>query len=318
MNTKKPTIERFYKTMSLIRSVEKRIAKIYPTDKIKSPVHLSIGQEAPSVGVCEALLSSDAVFGTYRSHALYIAKGGDLNAMIAELFGKATGCGKGKAGSMHLGAAEVNMFGTSAIVATSIPQAVGFALAEKMKGNNSVTAVFFGDGAMEEGVFHESMNFAALHKLPVIFICENNGYAIYTPLEARVANTDFCSRAESYGMNSRKVANNDVLKTYEIVSEVAADIRSGSQGPCFIEIETHRWYEHVGPGEDWDRGYRDPKLREQWIENDEIKRIAGMLDREDRERIDASNAEALDAAFAFAEQSPYPDADELLRDVYHD
>lgn len=318
MNKTPLPLEDFYKSMSLIRSVEKRIAEIYHTDKIKSPVHLSIGQEAPSVGVCKALLPTDTVFGTYRSHALYIAKGGNLNAMVAELFGKLTGCGKGKAGSMHLSDPRVNMMGTSAIVATSIPQAVGFALAEKMKGSNNVTTVFFGDGAMEEGAFHESMNFAALHQLPVIFICENNGYAICTPLDARVAKPNYCERAETYGVESHKIDNNDVIKTYETTSKIAQGIRETGCGPSFIEIETHRWYEHVGPNEDWQRGYRDPKLREQWIENDEIKRIATMLDDNVRAAIDAENTAALEAAFAFAEESPFPGEDELLRDVYYD
>jgi len=304
--------------MSLIRRVEERIADIYHTDKIKSPVHLSIGQEAPSVGVCSALTLSDAVFGTYRSHALYIAKGGNLNKMMAELYGKVTGCGKGKAGSMHLGDPNVNMMGTSAIVATSIPQAVGFALAEKIKGSSNVTAVFFGDGAMEEGVFHESMNFAALHKLPIIFVCENNSYAIYTPLHVRVAKPNFCERAEAYGMSSHKIDNNNVIKTFEITSQVAENIRQTGIGPCFIEIETQRWYEHVGPNEDWHHNYRDPALREQWIKDDEIKRIANMLDATQKQSIDKENAEALETACQFAEESPYPDEDELIRDVYYD
>ncbi len=317
-STDNPPLENFYQRMSLIRAVEERISEIYPTDKVKSPVHLSIGQEAPSVGVCEALSPDDTVFGTYRGHALYLAKGGDLNAMIAELFGKIDGCGKGKAGSMHLVAPEVHMMGTSAVVATSIPQAAGYALAEKMKGNKSVTTVFFGDGAMEEGVFHETMNFAALHKLPMIFVCENNGYAIFTPLETRVANLDFGQRAQSYGIENQKIENNDVIETYRVVSDVAARIRTSGEGPCFIEIETQRWYEHVGPNEDWQRGYRDPALRELWIESDQIKRIASMIDDETRKRIDATNANAIETAFSYAEQSPYPGHEELLQDVYYD
>src|SRR5438309_778362 len=172
--------DRIYRSLYRIRRVEEEVAKIYPTDKIKSPVHLSIGQEAVSVGVCEALRGEDVVFGTYRSHALYLAKGGNLKAMIAELYGKATGCAKGKGGSMHMIAPSVQMWGTSAVVGTTIPHAVGYAYALKLRRRDGIVACFFGDGATEEGVFYESMNFAALKKLPIIFICENNCYAIHT------------------------------------------------------------------------------------------------------------------------------------------
>src|SRR5262245_44905996 len=172
--------------MLRIRRVEERVAAVYPTDCIKSPIHLSIGQEAPSVGLCEALRDTDVVFGTYRGHALYLAKGGDLNAMVAELFGKASGCGKGKAGSMHLGWRPAGVMATSAIVATTIPQAAGYAFAEKARDRDTVVAACFGDGAMEEGAFHEALNFAALMRLPMIFLCENNLYSIHTPLSKRV------------------------------------------------------------------------------------------------------------------------------------
>ena len=159
-----------YRSLYRIRRVEEEIARIYPSDKIKSPVHLSIGQEAVSVGVCEALHRDDIVFGTYRNHALYLAKGGDLKAMMSELYGKATGCAKGKGGSMHLVDIAAGVMGGSAIVATTLPQAVGYALAAQLQGRPQMVVSFFGDGAVEEGAFHESLNFAALRKLPVIFI----------------------------------------------------------------------------------------------------------------------------------------------------
>ncbi|HVR17912.1 MAG TPA: thiamine pyrophosphate-dependent dehydrogenase E1 component subunit alpha, partial [Candidatus Limnocylindrales bacterium] len=173
-------IERFYRALYRIRRVEEEIAAVYPTDKIKSPVHLSIGQEAVSVGVCEALDRDDVVFGTYRSHALYLAKGGDLQKMIAELYGKLDGCAKGKGGSMHLIDVAARVMGASAVVGTTIPQAVGFAYALKLQRKDSVVVSVFGDGAVDEGVFHESLNFAALKSLPIIFVCENNLYAIHT------------------------------------------------------------------------------------------------------------------------------------------
>src|SRR5438876_667844 len=169
--------EKIYRSLDRIRRVEEEIVRLYPTDKIKSPVHLSIGQEAVSVGACEALRRDDVVFGTYRNHALYLAKGGDLNKMIAELYGKAAGCAKGKGGSMHLVDVEAGVMGGSAVVATTIPQAVGYALALKLQDKPRMVVSFFGDGALEEGACHESLNFAALKTLRVLFVCENNFYA---------------------------------------------------------------------------------------------------------------------------------------------
>ena len=173
--------EDFYRSLYRIRRVEEEIAKIYPTDKIKSPVHLSIGQEGVAVGVCQALRPDDVVFGTYRGHALYLAKGGDLNQMIAELYGKITGCCKGKGGSMHLADVKHGFMGTSAVVGSTIPNAVGYAYGLKYQRQDRLVASFFGDGAVEEGVFHETLNFAALKRVPIIFICENNQYAIHSP-----------------------------------------------------------------------------------------------------------------------------------------
>ena len=176
----KNNTEKFYSEIYRIRKTEEEVARIYPTDKIKSPIHLSIGQEAVSVGVCQALKVSDVVFGTYRGHALYMAKGGNLNKMVAELYGKKDGCARGKGGSMHMIDTEKNVMGTSAIVGTTLPVSVGYAFGLKVKKTNNIVATFFGDGATDEGVFHESMNFAALKKLPVLFVCENNSYAIHS------------------------------------------------------------------------------------------------------------------------------------------
>jgi TPP-dependent pyruvate/acetoin dehydrogenase alpha subunit len=309
-------LERMYAMMFRIRRIDERVAEIYHTDKIKSPVHLSIGQEAPSVGLCFALRQSDIVFGTYRSHALYLAKGGDLNAMVAELYGKATGCGKGKAGSMHLGDPAAGVMGTSAIVATTLPQAVGYAFAEKLRGKDTVVAVCFGDGALEEGVAYESLNFAALMKLPVIFLCENNFYAIHTPLDKRVLAPNYCERAEVVGIPACKVGNNDAIETWRRVREAADAARSGTRGPSFIEVETYRWREHVGPSEDWQLGYRSRAEAERWIANDEIKRIGAMLRPGRREALEAQVLKENEAAFEFAERSPFPDDEELYKDVF--
>lgn len=310
-------IERIYRSMFRVRRVEERVAEIYPSDRIKSPVHLSIGQESPSVGVCEALRATDIVFGTYRGHALYLAKGGDMNTMVAELFGKRTGCGKGKAGSMHLSAPAAGMMGTSAIVATTIPQAAGYALAMQMRKSDAVVAVFFGDGAMEEGVFHESINFASLFKLPLLFVCENNFYAIHTPLAKRVPRPNYCDRAESYDVPAQRVMKNDVIETYRCASAVIEEIRSGS-GPRFIEVETYRWREHVGPSEDWHLGYRTEEEGRRWRDNDELLRVGEMLSPQSRKRIEVEALSEIEEAFRFAEESPFPEDHELYSDVFRE
>ncbi len=299
--------------MFLIRRLEERVADIYQTDKIKSPIHLSIGQEPPSVGVCAALRADDVVFGTYRGHALYLAKGGCLNKMVAELYGKGTGCGKGKAGSMHLGDKNVGMMGTSAIVATTIPQAVGYAFAERMKGRNTVIPVFFGDGATEEGVFWESLNFAALMKLSVLFVCENNDYAIHTHWSKRVPQPNYCERVATFGVPSERVSNN-VEDIYRITSRLVSEVREA--GPRFLQIDTYRWREHVGPSEDWHLGYRDKGEGDAWIAKDELVRIGALLSTEQRNEIEEECEARLDTAFRFAEDSQFPEDEELYRDVF--
>jgi len=182
-----------------IRLVEERVIALYPSDKIQSPVHLSIGQEMVAVGVCQSLTPRDLLFCSYRSHAFYLAKGGDLGEMFAELYGKVTGCARGKGGSMHLAAADVGLMGASAVVASVIPHAVGAALAAKRLGKDHTIVAVFGDGATEEGVYHESLNFAALHALPVIFVCENNGLAVHARQAARQAYR-ITSLAKTYGI----------------------------------------------------------------------------------------------------------------------
>ena len=302
-----------YKDLYLIRITEEKIAEIYYTDKIKSPVHLSIGQESPSVGVCSALRSSDIVFGTYRSHAMYLAKGGDLNKMIAELYGKEEGLAGGKAGSMHLADKAAGIMGTSAIVSTTIPQAVGYALAEKMKGKDTVVAVFFGDGATEEGVFWESLNFAAIKKLPILFVCENNNYAIHTPWWKRIPSQNYCEKSEAFGIKAKKVEGNDVIATYLFTKNL---IDKGFDEPCFLEIETYRWKEHVGPNDDWDLGYREKKESERWITNDQLEVVGREIEFKDKKSIETQCLQFLEKAFEFAENSKFPSVDSLFDDVF--
>jgi TPP-dependent pyruvate/acetoin dehydrogenase alpha subunit len=307
--------ERLYRSLYRIRRLEEEVARVYPTDKIKSPVHLSIGQEAVSVGVCEALESQDIVFGTYRGHALYLAKGGDMKQMVAELYGKATGCTRGKGGSMHLIAPEAGMMGTSAVVGTTISNAVGYAYAIKIRGEERLVVSFFGDGATEEGVFAESLNFAVLKRLPIIFVCENNRYAIHTHQCHRQGTPAICARAQAHGMPAERIENNDTLYLFERIRAVAPDVRAGA-GPWFFEVMTYRWQEHVGPNQDYHLGYRAEQEAEPWMKNDQIQRLAEMISLPSRTRIDREVEAEVAAAFAFAEQSPHPDPAELLTDVF--
>lgn len=308
--------ERLYYSLYRIRRVEEEIADIYPTDKIKSPVHLSIGQEAISVAVCDALNRDDIVFGTYRGHALYLAKGGDLKGMIAELYGKIDGCAKGKGGSMHLVDIDNGIMGTSAIVATTIPDAVGYAYALKYQRKDSIVVSFFGDGAVEEGVFYESINFAALKHLPIIFICENNSYAIHTHQLKRQSVANICERVVSFGIKAERINDNDVLSLRERISSNIESLRNGETGPLFFECMTYRWREHVGPNEDFSLGYRTREEAESWIQNDQVERIGKMLETEQQTKIEKEVEEEIREAFAFAEKSPFPEASELYTDVF--
>ena len=308
--------ERLYYSLYRIRRVEEEIADIYPTDKIKSPVHLSIGQEAISVAVCDALNRDDIVFGTYRGHALYLAKGGDLKGMIAELYGKIDGCAKGKGGSMHLVDIDNGIMGTSAIVATTIPDAVGYAYALKYQRKDSIVVSFFGDGAVEEGVFYESINFAALKHLPIIFICENNSYAIHTHQLKRQSVANICERVVSFGIKAERINDNDVLSLRERISSNIESLRNGETGPLFFECMTYRWREHVGPNEDFSLGYRTREEAESWIQNDQVESIGKMLKTEQQTKIEKEVEEEIQEAFAFAEESPFPEASELYTDVF--
>jgi TPP-dependent pyruvate/acetoin dehydrogenase alpha subunit len=309
-------LDRIYESLYRIRRAEEEVSRVYPTDKIKSPVHLSIGQEAVAVGVCEALSAEDVVFGTYRSHALYLAKGGDLKQMIAELYGKATGCAKGKGGSMHLIDVASGVMGTSAVVGTTIPNAVGYAYAAKLRQTSQVTVSFFGDGAVDEGVFHESMNFAALKKLPLIFICENNQYAIHTHQTNRQSLDNIYERACAYGMPAERIEDNDVMRIYERVQAAVNALRAGGDGPYFFECMTYRWKEHVGPNDDFSLGYRAEEEAVPWKENDQVEIVGAQLAADLRGEIEKTVEAEIAEAFVFAEESPFPAADELFTDVF--
>jgi TPP-dependent pyruvate/acetoin dehydrogenase alpha subunit len=309
------SIERLYASLRRIRRVEEEIARIYPSDKIKSPVHLSIGQEGVAVGVCDLLEPRDAVSGTYRGHATYLAKGGSLPAMMAELYGKDTGCARGKGGSMHLIDMEAKVLGTSAVVGTTVPVAVGYALAQKKLGTGAVVACFMGDGATEEGCFPESLNFAALHKLPVIFVCENNGFAIHEPITKRQATDRICARVATYGIPAKRFADSDTRAIRAHVAKALPKMRKGG-GPIFLECMTWRWREHVGPGEDYDAGFRSRSTLLKWQKKDPVAIAGRALSPAVRRRIDAAVEAEIAAAVKFAEESPFPQVQELVTDVF--
>lgn len=307
---------RYYREMHRIRRVEEEIARIYPSDKIMSPVHLSIGQEPISVGVCQALVPDDVVFGTYRSHALYLAKGGDLREMMAELYGKVTGCARGKGGSMHLIDAKHNVMGASAVVGTTLPQAVGYAYALKLKKKPNIVVVFFGEGATEEGVFYESLQFAALKKLPIVFVCENNLYAIHSAWADRHAHVHLCDRVKGFGIPAHQIDNNNGQRLFEEVSKARKAMLEKGTGPVFFEAMTYRWNEHVGPGTDWHLGYRDEKEMEAWKSHDPVLTIGRELDPAEKKRIDDEVEAELRDAIEFAEKSPFPESSELYAEVF--
>ena len=308
-------VKDLYKQILLIRSLEEKVAEIYHTDKIKSPVHLSIGQESVSVGICKNLSKDDLVFGTYRGHALYIAKGGNINNFISELFGKMSGCSAGRGGSMHLADKSSGIMGTSAIVATTIPQAVGYALALEQKKQSQICCVFFGDGATEEGVFFESLNFAALKNLPILFVCENNKYAIHSKLTDRVKKANYCERSQSLGVNSKKINSDNVLDIYNKSKGIISSIKK-TRAPFFLEIETSRWMEHVGPNTDFHLGYRNEEEINFFKNKDSLKDLSSILNHKDLNSIALEVETIVKKAFINAENDFFPDERQMYSHVY--
>lgn len=308
-----------YRRMLRIRLVEEAIADHYGEGEMRCPVHLSIGQEASAVGVCEALAVTDKVYSTHRCHAHYLAKGGDLKRMFAEICGKATGCIGGRGGSMHLMDVSKGMMASIPIVSSSIPIAVGSALADKRTRNGKVTVTFFGDASIEEGVFHESANFASLHKLPVLFVCENNLYSVYTPLNQRQPDRPLTEVARAHGMHAIHVDGNDVEATFRAASDAATRARDG-QGPTFLLLDTYRWREHCGPAFDNNIGYRTEAEFHSWEARDPIRalrtRIAGALTATQEKAMSDEIAAEVEAARAHARTAPLPEPSQATQHVY--
>ena len=316
-----------YRSTLRLRLVEERVAGLYQEKidgerRMRCPVHLSTGQEAAAVGVCAALGQDDRVFSGHRSHAHYLAKGADLKAMLAELYGKATGCAGGRGGSMHLVDLSVGFVGATPIVGSTIPIAVGAALASQMRKRRTVAVAFFGEAATEEGVFHESVNFAVLRDLPVVFACENNLYSVYSPVRNRQPEgREVYRQAASYGLESHQVDGNDAVEVYHVARAAVDKARTG-RGPTFLELMTYRWRAHVGPFYDNDAGYRTEAEFACWKERDPVERLErrlvenGAMDpSEAMDMTDAINAE-IDEAVAFAKSSPFPEGADSTEHLY--
>ena len=311
--------------MMLIRHFEEKLVLYKDQNKILGPFHCSVGQEAVSVGVCAALAKEDYVAGSHRAHGCMIAKGTNINALVAEIFGKVTGTNGGKGGSMHINDAAVGGLGASAIVGSSIPVACGAAFASKYKKDGRVAVVFFGDGAVNEGVFYESLNLASIWKLPVIFVLENNGFAISVALRQVSVSHDLHLRAIPFGVTSKQVDGQSVDEVYEATKEALDSIHAGN-GPVLIEAKTYRFNPHQ-QGAVYTRleesGYRDKKEVEHWRGNrDPIKLYAGKLLKEgivsddEIEKIYLEEGEIVENAIVFAAESLQPDETTLYQNIY--
>lgn len=309
-----------YRSMLRIRRIEEAIAERYGAQEMRCPVHLSIGQEAVAVGVCAALNVDDGVFSSHRAHAHYLAKGGDLRAMIAEIYGLEDGCCRGVGGSMHIIDLAAGFLGAVPIVGATVPLAVGAAWAARLRNEDKVIVVFFGDGTFEEGVVHESINFAVLHKLPILFVCENNIYACYTRLSDRQPDRPIHGVAAAHGCQTFTTDGNDVQAVYDATRNAVASLREGGV-PAFLECSTYRWREHCGPNLDDDLGYRPSGELADWESACPVNRIATILSGTSEGASFVAEAERevaaeIEAAFTAALASPLPQSTDLPGYLY--
>lgn len=310
--------QKFYRQMLLIRRFEEKCVELYSHEKIRGFLHLYIGEEAVAVGVIEALSSGDAVFATYREHGHALVRGVSAGAIMAEMYGKYEGCSHGRGGSMHLFDSSTRFYGGSAIVAGGLPLAVGMALSDKMMKRNLVTVCFFGDGAVAEGEFHESLNLAALWQLPILFVCENNLYAMGTALRFTESETNIAAKASSYKISAHQVDGMSVLDVFEATKKAVAEIRAGN-GPVFLECLTYRFRAHSMFDAEL---YRDKAEVEEWKKKDplitfqkQLKEI-GLWERLDAKVIEKEIADTIDEAVKFAENGTLEPIENLERFVY--
>jgi TPP-dependent pyruvate/acetoin dehydrogenase alpha subunit len=306
---------RLWHTMTRIRLAEEAVAAMVETGEAKCPCHLYIGQEAIAAGVCEALHCTDTVWGGHRSHGHYLAKGGSLEKMFAEILGKVTGCSRGRGGSMHLIDLDAGISGTVPIVAATVPLACGAAMAYKLRGEARVAVAFFGDGTLEEGHVHESMNLAALFQLPVLFVCENNLYASHLHASERRVGDRLDGAGELHGIPSSRLDGNDAVAVYDAARTAVERARSGG-GPSFFECRTFRWRGHVGASFDLDVGVtRKPELAE-WMERDPIRLLDSKMGAPDLSNDRAGIAQEIAWALDFARQAAKPESSRVEDHVF--
>lgn len=309
-----------HKELVRLRRSEELLASLYKNQEMRTPTHFSIGEEAVAVGVCAALdPKKDAVFAHHRSHASYLAMGGDFEALCAELYGRETGCSRGRGGSVHLTSRKTGFIASSAILGEMIAVATGAALAFKMNKEKRVAVCFCGEASMEEGVFYESMNFASIHHLPVLYVVANNSYSTESPLSVRQPEaTELCDRALMFHVAASRVDGNDVKAVYESAKKGLEYVRSGQ--PVLIEVDTYRYLEHVGPHTDQEMGrtYRSKEELEQWQANDPLLVSADslVLNHGDIEKYDAEIQLELKAAADRAYAAPIPDRSELFANTW--
>ena len=308
-----------YKRMLFFRLVEKEIAKRYSEKEMRCPTHLSIGQEAVSAAFSILVNKKDYAVSSHRAHLHYLAKGGDLKRLIAEIYGKKTGCSKGKGGSMHLIDTNVNFMGSSAIVGNSIPVGTGLALSSKIKNDGRKSFIFFGDGAVEQGVFFESINFAIVKKIPAIFVCENNFYSVYSSLrERQPENRKNYKMARAIGIKSFFSSGNDALKCYENLKKAIQYVEKYKR-PVFIEFLTYRQIEHCGPNIDDHLNYRSSKEINFWKLKDPLTQASKSLSKKNNQLIKLEEKKCLSKiykAFKFAKNSPKPLKKSIYEDIY--
>lgn len=311
-----------YKKIYKIRQVEKKISEVYKEQEIRCPVHLSIGQEAVAAGVCESLTKNDEIISTHRSHAHYLAKGGNLNNMMAELYGKKKGCAMGLGGSMHLQDSSAGIVGSVPIVGSTIPIGVGMSFYSKyFLKNENITAIFFGEGATEEGVFHECINFASLHNLPILFVCENNFYSVYTQLKKRQSNKRNIKKiVQANGIESYSSYGNDALKVYLLAKKSIEKIKKKKR-PIFLEFKTYRWLEHCGPNWDDHLNYRPKGELKKWLAQCPLKKFKKKIVTNFNKLKMVNNLEKkinaeIIRAFNFAKRDKFPKKSIIEKYIY--
>lgn len=313
-----------HRAMLRIRRVEEAIVRLYPEQEIRCPTHLCIGQEAIAVGVSAHLRSRDHVFSGHRSHGHYLAKGGDLGAMFAELYGRENGCARGRGGSQHLIDLDAGFVASAPILAGTIPIAVGAAWGAKRRGEDRIAVVYFGDGATEEGAFHEALNFASVHQLSIIFVCENNLYSVHSAMDIRQPQgRSIADAAAGHAIPATTLDGNDVAVVWTAAREAVRRARVG-EGPMLLEFMTYRWVEHCGPNDDTGLGYRSAEELARWREkcplvaSERALREERLIDDGILASMEVEIVAEIDAAIAFARQGSFPEAAEYAAFTYPD